>query len=100
MLKKTKKFLYEKKVHFGLFHATLTIFGAVILAYLSSMLLSTLIYGDYALKIIPMFILTPILMSIYGIWLLFCKNRILVIKKILFTSMILICSLIISIKVF
>lgn len=100
MLEKTKNFLYESKSKIGLVHAALACIGAVLLSYLTTMLLSSIIIGDFALKIIPSMILTPILMSFYGIWILFSRTRILAIKKICFTFVLLVVSLIFSIKVF
>ncbi|MGP2657524.1 hypothetical protein ACOJTA_10820 [Malaciobacter sp. WC5094] len=100
MKKKSKDFLHITKSRIGLVHASLACIGAVVLSFLTTMLLSSLINGDYAIKIVPSMILTPILMSFYGIWLLFCKTRIQVIKKSLYMFIFLICSLIISLKVF
>ena len=100
MFEKTKNFLHETKSSIGLVHGILACIGAVILSFLTTMQLTHLIVGDYAIRIVPAIILTPILMSIYGLWLLFSKTRMQVINKILITSSILICSLIISIKVF
>lgn len=100
MLEKTKNFLYESKSKIGLVHATLACIGAVLLSYLTTMLLSTIIIGNYSLKLVPAMILTPILMSVYGTWILFSKTRILAIKKIFFTLVFLLISIILSIKVF
>ena len=95
-----KKFLYETKSKIGLVHVFTACIGAVLLSYLTTMLLSTLIVGNYSLKIVPAMILTPILMSLYGTWILFSKTRIIAIKKTLYTSIFLLCSLYISIEVF
>ncbi len=100
MLKKTKIFMYESKPKIGLVHAFSACIGAVLLSYLTTMLLSTIIIGNYSLKLIPAMILTPILMSFYGTWILFSKTRILAIKKILYLLIFLLVSLILSIKVF
>jgi len=99
MIEKTKVFLHENKSRIGLFHGFVACIGAVLLSFLTTMQLTHLIFGDYALRIIPAVILTPILMSIYGTWLLFCKTRMEVLMKILSLSLFLICSLFISIKV-
>ena len=100
MKPKFKNFLYRTKSKIGLVHGIIACIGAVVLSFLTTMILSTIISGNYAIKIIPSMILTPILISFYGIWLLFCKTRIQVIKRSLYMFLFLICSLIISIKVF
>ena len=63
MIENIKEFMYEKKYNIGFFHAFMSILFSFILAFLSSMFLSTLISGDNALKIIPFLILTPIFIN-------------------------------------
>ncbi len=89
-------FLYETKTKIGYTHAIISTLGAILLAYLTAMFIATIIVGDFALKIIPAMMLTPIFMSLYGIWLLFSKTRIEVLKKICLVLFILSWSLIIK----
>lgn len=76
------KFLREPKTRIGWAHGILAILGAFALAYLSGMALTSLLKGDYAERILPMMILTPMFVSMYGIWLLFSKTLLQVIQKI------------------
>jgi len=69
MKKKIK--INEKKSNIGFFHGTLSICGGIILGYLVMMVFSKYTPGDYAIKIIPSVILTPIIISFTGLWLLF-----------------------------
>lgn len=100
MFEKTKIYLHETKSKIGLVHGLLACIGALLLSYLSCMQIAFFIQGDYALKIIPNFILMPILMIIYGTWILFSKTRIIAIKKIVQVSLFFLLLLIISMKVF
>jgi len=100
MLKNMKKNIYEPKSNIGWVHGFIACIGALICAYLTMMLFSTLMYGDYAYQIIPSIILTPLLMTAYGLWLLFSEKIIEVLKKIFFSSIFLIITIYLSIKVF
>ena len=71
---KNSHYTNEKKSNIGFFHGTLSLFGGVILGYLIMMTFSKYIPGDYAIKIIPSVILTPIIISISGLWLLFSQT--------------------------
>lgn len=100
MLRKIQNFLYEPKSQIGWVHGFIACFGAVLLSYLSTMILSTLLIGDFAQRIIPSMILTPILMSFWGIWILFSKTRYLAIKKFILALILLFLTFITLIKVF
>lgn len=100
MFNNIKNYIYEPKSTIDLGYVTLTCVGATLCAYLTMMLISSLISGDYAYKIIPSIILTPILITMYGLWLLFSKSIIEMIKKIFFSSIILIIFIYLNIKVF
>lgn len=76
------KFFREPKTRIGWVHGILTILGAFALAYLSGMVLTSLLRGDYAERILPMMILAPMFVSMYGIWLLFSKTLLQVVQKI------------------
>lgn len=64
----------ERKPRIGFLHGTLSILGGVILGYLIMMTFSKYMPGDYAIKIIPSIILTPIIISLSGLWLLFSQT--------------------------
>ena len=66
--------LNEQKSNIGFVHCCISTFGGIILAYLFMMLFSKFIPGDYGIKIVPSIVLTPIFMSIFGLWLLFSKT--------------------------
>lgn len=100
MFKKTKSFLHETKSKVALVHGFTACIGAVILSYLSTLLLSIFLEGDYAVKIIPSMITAPILMSIWGIWILFSKTRYIALKKTFFSSSFLLICLYFSINGF
>jgi len=71
----------ETKSKIGFVHGTISLVGGVILAYLFMMIFSKYFPGDYAVKIIPSIVLTPIVISIFGIWLLFSQSvRVSIIK--------------------
>lgn len=74
-MKKEKTFnLNEQKSNIGFVHGFTCIIGAVILGYLSMMIFSKFMPGDYGLKIVPSIVLTPITISVFGLWLLFSKS--------------------------
>ena len=74
MIKTTIQYLNAKKSNIGFVHGFISIFGAVLLSYLTMMCFSKYMPFDTAIKIVPAFILTPMLISFYGIWLLFSKT--------------------------
>lgn len=76
----------EPKTRIGWAHGILAILGAFALAYLNGMALTSLLKGDYAERILPMMILTPMFVSVYGIWLLCSKTLLHVIQKIMMIS--------------
>lgn len=70
-----KKFsINEQKSTIGFVHGSISIIGGIVLAYLSMMLFSKFMPGDYGIKIVPSIVLTPIVMSLFGLWLLFSKS--------------------------
>jgi uncharacterized membrane protein YeaQ/YmgE (transglycosylase-associated protein family) len=84
MINKFYSYLNEPKTKIGWVHGFLSCIGSVFIAYLIMSFISTTISADYAFKIIPSMIGTPILICIVGIWLLFCKSYFEIIKKILY----------------
>lgn len=95
-----KNYLYEPKSSIGWVYGILACTCALICAYLNMMLFSALMPGDYVQKIIPSVILTPILISAYGLWLLFSNSTIILIKKTAYCSLFFIILITISIKAF
>ncbi len=82
-------FFNEPKTKIGWVHGILTIVFSTILAYMSSMLFSTFDFQDYAIKIILAMIITPILMSFFGLFLLFSSTLLNMLKKFLLLFLIL-----------
>lgn len=76
-----KKLMSEQKSKIGFAHGILTILGSIVLGYMVMMVFSKFIPGDYAVKIMPSVILTPITISICAIWLLFSKTTFACIMK-------------------
>ena len=85
MKKSFYSFLNEPKTKIGWVHGFLACIGRVFIGYLIMAFFSLVINSDYAFKLIPSMIITPILICIIGIWLLFCKSYFEIIKKILYT---------------
>ena len=83
-MQKKFDFLYESKPNIGWAHGLIACFSALICAYLTMMIFANLMVGDYAFKIIPAMVLTPILMSIYGLYFLFAAKPITVLKRVVF----------------
>ncbi|WP_044417404.1 hypothetical protein [Halarcobacter anaerophilus] len=73
-MKTLKKYLFESKPKIGLVHGISTILGSFILAFLSMMVFSKFMQGDFAFKVMPSVVFTPVLTTVYGFWLLFSKN--------------------------
>ena len=96
MVAKIKNYLFEPKSKIGWVHGTITILGATILAYLTMMIYSKFMVGDYGIKIIPSMIITPILIACYSIWILFSNTIINAIFKVIFLSIV----ILIILKVF
>ena len=88
MVSTLKRYLLEPKSKIGFGHGSITIFGAIILAYLTMMIYSKFMIGDYGIKIVPSMILTPLLISIYALWLLFSNTIFNSIKKLLILAFI------------
>jgi len=85
----TQKILKKRKPHIGFLHGSISLIGAIILSYLIMMVFSKYMPGDYAVKIIPSIIITPILISITGLWLLFSHTIILSLIKFLVSTILL-----------
>jgi len=64
----------KKRSSIDLFRGLIAIFGGIILGYLIMMVFSKYMIGDNAIKIMPSIILTPIIISFAGLWLLFSKT--------------------------
>lgn len=86
--KKIKITLFETKSKIGYIHGFLTLAGSVLLAFLTMMSVTAMIDSDYALKIMPSMIATPIVISIYAIFILFSKTLFTAFYKIVFLSFI------------
>lgn len=87
-----KQFLstvHESKSKLGFAHGTLTIIGSILLSYLTMMVFSKYMVGDYAVKIIPSIILTPVMISIYALWLLYSKSFLICLEKVFILSFLL-----------
>ena len=78
-----------------LFRGLIAIFGDIILGYLIMMIFSKYMIGDNAIKIMPSIILTPVIISFTGLWLLFSKT--LVISVIKFVTACIVCIFIIEV---
>jgi hypothetical protein len=85
MIKEFYLYLNEPKTKIGWVHGLLTCIGSVIISYLAMSLISLFLQADYAFRLIPSMIITPILVCIVSLWLLFCKSYFEIIKKIIFT---------------
>ena len=81
MKQKIYSFLNEPKTKIGWVHGIFTIIFSVVLAYLTAMLFSSLDFEDYAIKIIPAMIMTPILICFFGIYLLNSITLFMMLKK-------------------
>ena len=82
LFSKLHHFLREPKTVIGWVHGTLTIVGAIALAYACGMRLSALLKGDMAERIFTSMFLFPLLVCCFGFWLLFSKNLLHVTLKI------------------
>lgn len=76
---KTK--INESKANIGWIHGILSTFGGVICAYLLMLNITNFIDADYAIKLIPSMILTPIMSTVFGMWILFSQTILVAIKK-------------------
>jgi len=99
MLNNIKNFLYEPKSKIGWVHGLLACLFAAICSNLMMTIVTASISGDFAQRIIPPMILTPILVSIFGIWFLFSNSMINFLKKVFFSIILLSVFLIIILKV-
>jgi len=99
MLQNIKKFIYEPKSKIGWAHGLLVSIFAIICANLTMSVFIAFYEGDFAQRIIPSMIITPILMMIYGLWFLFSKSIINLLKKAFFSLILLIALLILFLKV-
>lgn len=83
MIANIKNYLYEPKSKIGWVHGTITILGSIVLGYLTMMIFTKLIPGDYGIKIVPSLILTPVLIACYSLWILFSNT---ILKSLLKTT--------------
>lgn len=100
MITNLKNYLFEPKSKIGWVHGLLACFGALVCAYLTMMIFTLVSSGDYAHRIIPSIILTPLLMSVYGLYFLFTQKPINVLKKIFTILILLVIIFTIIIKIF
>lgn len=82
--------LREPKSSIGWAHGILATISAIILGFVTMINISLFIPSDIAVKIIPNMIITPIIICIYGLWILFSTNLLEAMKKSFFTLIILI----------
>ncbi len=92
-------FLVESKSNIGWTHGFITCIGSIVCAYLTMMIVARFIEGDYALKIVPAIILTPLLISVYALWILFSRTIVVSLLKVVMQSLLLASILLISMKV-
>ncbi|WP_320036047.1 hypothetical protein [Halarcobacter sp.] len=88
-MKDIKKYLNEPKSKIGLVHGLLACIISFICAYLTMMIFTLIAYGDYAHRIIPSIVLTPVLVSIYGLYFLFSETLNSFFKKAIFSVLVL-----------
>ena len=74
MINSIYSYLNSRKSNIGYVHGFICIFGSIALSYLTMMCFSKYIPADTAIKIVPAYMTTPLLISFYGIWLLFSKS--------------------------
>jgi len=84
MLKKTLKYLSEPKSKIGLVHGFVACIGSFVFSFLIISSLPIITKGDYAYKIIPWMMLTPIVITILGTWILFSNSYFEIIKKLFY----------------
>lgn len=99
MFTNIKNFIYEPKSKIGWVHGLLACLFAAVCSNLTMTIVTALLSGDFAQRIIPSMIFTPILVSIYGLWFLFSDSLINFLKKTFYTIILLSIFLIISLKV-
>jgi len=84
-MKDIKTYLNEPKSKIGLVHGLLACIISLVCAYLTMMIFTSIAYGDYAYRIIPSVVFTPILISIYGLYFLFSETLNYFLKKAIFS---------------
>jgi|GEM_PF-1737731 len=94
-----KKYLHEPKSKIGLVHGLAACICSLLCAYLTMMIFTSIAFGDYAYRVIPSIILTPVLISVYGLFFLFSESLISLLKKSLLSIFILTIFFIITLKV-
>ena len=97
-MKEKLSFLYEPKSKIGWVHGSLACVCALLCAYLTMMNSTLFLEGDYAQRIIPSIVLTPILISVYGLWFLFVSNYITLIKRFILVFVLLLFLMILASK--
>jgi len=73
----------EQKSKIGFVHGSISIIGGIVLSYLFMMLFSKFMPGDYGVKIVPAIVLTPIFISLFGLWVLFSRSILYALSKLL-----------------
>lgn len=89
-------FLYEPKTKIGWVHGLLACIGGAYLSFFSMMSLSHMIDADYAIKLLPTMISTPILICFFGLWLLYSQTLFHCLKKIFFASIAIVAVILLS----
>lgn len=100
MLKIFQNYLYCSRSEIGFIHGLIICIASVCSAYLTMMLFSSIMFGDYIYKVLPSILITPILISIFAIWFLFSTSALVFYKKFFIFSFIIILLITISIKAF
>ncbi|AXH14679.1 hypothetical protein [Malaciobacter mytili] len=96
MIKNFYLFIKEPKAKIGWVHGILACIGALYLSFFSMLSLTYILQQDYAIKILPAMICTPILICSFGIWILFSLTILQALKKILYASLLITLFLIIK----
>ena len=81
MLKKIYLYLGEPKSKIGWVHGFIACIGSFISSFVIVSSFPIITKGDFAYKIIPWMIITPIIIVVIGTWLLFSKSYLEITKK-------------------
>lgn len=87
MLKNISIFLHEPKTKIGWVHGLCACIGGTYLSFFSMMSISYMLDADYAIKLLPTMISTPILICIFGLWLLYSQTLFKCLKKIFYGTL-------------
>ncbi len=87
MLKNITIFLHEPKIKIGWVHGLFACIGGAYLSFFSMMSMSYILDADYAIKLLPTMISTPILLCFFGLWLLYSQTIFDCLKKIFYGTL-------------